>query len=183
MRQLGLSVALIGLWLAMAPAREVEADAAEPVIVTNFPEVQRVAGEVTVAEPIPQTRFQKLEALVAPASEAETGSWTEAGRLTTAGFGAVTLGLVGTVQGRILAAAPVGVVLLPDVPEVVGNFRSHGITQHALRLEALVSPAGPGVFESAPAHLELGFPSYRVLLYNATPRTSEVTVYAYLKGS
>jgi hypothetical protein len=183
MRQLGLSVALIGLWLAMAPVRQVGADTAEPVIVTNFPEVQRVAGAVTVGEPIPQTRFERLEALVAPATEAETSSWTDAGRLTTAGFGAVTLGLVGTVQGRITAAAPVGVVLLPDVPEIVSNFRSYGVTQHALRLEAQASPGGPGVFESAPAHLELGYPGYRVLLYNATPRTSEVTVYAYLKGN
>jgi hypothetical protein len=184
MRHLALSVSLVVLWLALAPARDLDAEGPEQVFVTNFPEVQQVAGAVTVAAPVPQTRLERLEALVSPATIAETGSYTEAGTLEAAGFGAVTLSLAGTVQGRLTAAAPVGVVLLPDVPEVVGNFRTHGVAQFALRVEAEATPAGVGgLFQSAPAHLELAFPRYRVLLYNGTPRTSEVTVYAYLKGT
>ena len=45
------------------------------------------------------------------------------------------------------------------------------------------APSANGLFESAPTPLRLAFPRYRVFLYNATPRTSEVVVYAYLRGS
>lgn len=183
MRHLALAVSLLVLWLALAPSRGLDADGPEQVFVTNFPEVQQVAGTVTVAAPVPQTRFERLEALVSPASAAETGSYTEAGTLDARGFGAVTLSLAGTVQGRLAAAAPVGVLLLPDVPEIVANFRTHGVAQLALRVEAEAGPSGTGLFQSEPAHLRLAFPRYRVLLYNGTPRTSEVTVYAYLKGA
>src|SRR5688572_14062145 len=182
MRSLALSVALVLAWLALAPSRGLDADGPEQVFVTNFPEVQQVAGTVTVAAPIPHTRFERIEALVSPASAAETSSYTEAGTLQAAGFGSVTLSLAGTVQGRPPAAAPVGVLLLPDVPEILASFRTHGVAQLALRVEAEAAPGGSGLFHSEPAHLRLAFPRYRVLLYNATGRTSEVTVYAYLKG-
>ena len=182
MRSLVLPVALVLSWLVLAPSRGLDAEGPEQVFVTNFPEVQQVAGTVTVGAPIPQTRFERLEALVSPAGIQETSSYTEAGTLQAAGFGAVTLSLAGTVQGRLAAAAPVGVVLLPDVPEIVANFRTHGVAQLALRLEAEAAPSGTGLFHAEPVHLRLAFPRYRVLLYNGSPRTAEATVYAYLQG-
>lgn len=183
MRHLAPLVALLVLWLVLAPPRGLDAEGPEQVFVTNFPEVQAVAGTVTVGAPVPQTRFERLEALVSPATAAETGSYTEAGVLQAEGFGAVTLSLAGVVQGRFAAAAPVGVLLLPDVPEIVAAFRNHGVAQLALRVEAEAAPTPSGLFHGEPADLRLAFPRYRVLLYNATPRTSEVTVYAYLKGT
>jgi hypothetical protein len=38
----------------------------EPVHVTNFPEVQQITGRVVVSEPIPQSRFETVKAVVAP---------------------------------------------------------------------------------------------------------------------
>jgi hypothetical protein len=183
LRRSGYALLLVVLALASVPSRWVGAAGPESVFVTNFPEVQTIAGSVTVPAPIPQTRLETLEALVSPAPLADPGSYTDAGTLQTAGFGAVTLGVAGTVQGRLVSPAPVGVILLPNVPEILATFRTHGIAQFALRVEALAGPSDSGAFSSEPALLQLGFPSYRVFLYNATPRTSQVTIYAYLKGA
>jgi hypothetical protein len=176
---------VVGLLALLPLGRRVGAegpDGPDAVVVTNFPEVQRVAGAVTVTAPIPQTRLETVSAVVSPAAIGETGSYTDAGVLHTAGFAAVTLGVAGDVQGRLAGAAPIGALLLPDTPEILGTFRIHGVAQFALRVEAQAAASEPGVFQSEQVHLQLGFPRYRVFFYNGTPRTSDVTLYAYLKS-
>ena len=182
MPRLSLAVAVAALCLLALPAppRPLAADGPEDVFVTNFPEVQRVAGTVTVGAPVPQTRLVRFEALASPGRRSDPSDYTEAGVLDAAGFGSVTLSLGGTVQGRLVQPAPVGVLLLPDVPDVVATFRTHGIAQFALAVEATATPAEPGVFHAEPAYFRLAFPRYRVLVYNTSPRTAEVAVYAYL---
>jgi hypothetical protein len=162
--------------------RPVVADAPEPVLVTNFPEVQQISGRVVVSEPIPQTRFATRKALVTPSPLSDTNSLTDAGTLDTEGFTQVTLSLSGALQGNAQGGA-VGVVLVPDVPEVMTALRTYGVLQLALRTEAEVSPSQKGLFSSEPATFRLGFPRYRVLLYNAAQKSADATVYAYLSTS
>ena len=174
---------LIAALLVAGREQPLAADGPEAVTVTNFPEVQRVRGVVEVAAPIPQTRLEQLGGLVGPGTRTDPASYVDAGALTAEGFAAVTLGLAGEVQGRLLAPATIGALLVPDVPEILATFREHGIAQFALEVQAQASATGPGIFQSEQVHLRLGFPRYRVLLYNGSPRTAAVTVYAYLGGS
>lgn len=162
--------------------RPVVADAPAAVAVTNFPQVQQISGRVVVSEPIPQTRFETKKALVTPAALSDTSHLTDAGTIDTAGFTHVTLSLSGLLQGSAQAGA-VGVVLVPDVPEVTTALRTYGVLQLGLRAEAPVSPSQAGLFSSEPATFRLGFPRYRVLLYNATQKAADATVYAYLSTS
>lgn len=162
--------------------RPVVADAPEAVLVTNFPEVQQVSGRVAVSEPIPQTRFETRKALVSPAPLSDSGNLTDAGTIDTAGFTYVTLSLSGLLQGSAQPGA-VGVVLVPDVPEVTTALRTYGILQLELRAEASIELSQRGLFNSKPETFRLAFPRYRVLLYNATQKAADATVYAYLATS
>jgi len=162
--------------------RPVVADAPQNVTVTNFPETQQVSGHVVVTEPIPQTRFETKKALVSPAVLADANHLTDAGTIDTAGFTYVTVSLSGILQGSAQAGA-VGVMLVPDVPEVATALRTYGILQFGLRSEAPMSRSQAGVFSTEPATFRLGFPRYRVLLYNATQKAADATVYAYLSTS
>jgi hypothetical protein len=168
--------------LSAQGGRSREDDRASPVQVTNFPEVQRVAGSVVVTAPVPSSRLETFRAVVTPAQPSEVNNYTEAGVLDTAGFQSVSLGIAGTVQGRFGSATPLGALLLPDVPDIVATFRNHGVAQFGLRVEAVAVSSASGLFQSETVHLPLAFPRYRVLLYNGTPRSAETAVYAYLKG-
>lgn len=177
-----LAIAAITVYADRAPLAADEGP--QRVTVVNFPEVQRVDGTVTVSAPIPQTRLAVVEALVSPGGRRdEPGSYTDAGILDTAGFASVSISLAGEVQGRLGSPAPITVVLLPDVRKVVATFHDHGITPFALTAEAEAAPTEPGLFHSEPAHFRLGFPRYRVLLYNGSPHTIRATVYAYLNNA
>jgi hypothetical protein len=183
MRPYILFAATAAILLALAAGdRPVIADAPQAVTVTNFPEVQQISGRVVVSEPIPQTRFETRKAIVAPSELSDTAHLTDAGTLETAGFTHVTLSLSGLLQGSAQAGA-VGVVLVPDVPEVTTALRTHGVLQLGLRAEARITPAPAGLFSSETATFRLGFPRYRVLLYNGTQKSAETTVYAYLSTS
>jgi hypothetical protein len=154
----------------------------EPVHVTNFPEVQQIAGRVVVSEPIPQSRFETVKAVVAPVSPADTAQWTEAGVIDTRGFAHLTLSLAGTLQGSAQAGT-IGVALVPDVPELLNALRTHGVAPFALRAEAEVTAPLNGFFSSASTAHRLAFPRYRVFLYNTSSKSAEALVYAYLSGA
>jgi hypothetical protein len=177
-------LAAIALTLAALAGsdRPVVADSPEAVTVTNFPEVQKISGRVVVSEPIPQTRFETKKALVSPAPLSDTNHLTDAGTIDVSGFTHVTLSLSGILQGSAQGGA-VGVVLFPDHPEVSNGLRTYGVLQFGLRAEAAVNPSQAGLFSSEPATFRLGFPRYRVLLYNATQKAAEATVYTYLSTS
>lgn len=178
MRRYCLVAAVAAILGALAMSQPpVVADGPDRVAVTNFPEVQRVV----VNEPVPQTRLETRKAQAAPADLSDAAHLTEAGSLQTAGFTHVTLSVVGNLQGSAQAGV-VGVVLVPDVPEVAAALRN-GVVQLGLRTEAAVSPAQGGLFSSESVTLRLGFPRYRVFLYNSTSKTAEATVYAYLSTS
>jgi hypothetical protein len=181
-RKIFLAVPAIALAILASPLRSAGAEPPESVTVTNFPDVQQVSGKVVVTEPIPQTRFETRKALVSPADPGDANHWTEAGVLDVSGFTHVTLSLAGSLQGSAQAGT-VGVVLVPDVPEILNALRSNGVVQLGLRADATLNPAQGGLFSSEPVTLRLGFPRYRVFLYNSTAKTAEAAVYAYLGTS
>ena len=155
----------------------------DEVFVTNFPVVQQVAGTVTVAAPIPMTRLETLRAQVTPAGAADVIDWTDAGTLDATGYAFVTLSLGGYVQGRIATTGVVGAVLIPDQPDAAAALHDYSVQQFPLTVVARVQPTDAAIFQSPQTNVRLGFPRYRVYLYNSTPRTSQVALYAYLNNS
>jgi hypothetical protein len=182
MRHTFISSTLCAVALVVAAPGPGAAETPESVHVTNFPEVQKITGHVVITEPIPSTRFETRKALVSPAARTDANQLTEAGTIDTAGFTHVTLSVGGSLQGSAQPGT-VGVVLVPEVPEVLTALRNQGVLQFALEAQAAVSPAQGGLYSSEPATHRVAFPRYRVLLYNTTPKTAEAVVYAYLSGT
>ena len=174
------------LLVVLAPVRPVQAadppSAPSPVVVTNFPAVQAVSGRVSLDDPAPQTRFETRKAVVVTASLADTNHWTEAGAIDCAGFTFVTLSLGGSLKGAGQAGT-IGVVLLPDVSDVLEALRAYGAPQFPLRVDAAVPPAPSGLFSSESKTFRVAFPRYRVFLYNTTPKSADAAVYALLSRS
>ena len=183
MRALILFAATLAALVALASWNQpAVADGPQAVAVTNFPEVQQVSGQVVISQPIPQTRLETRKTVVAPAERSNTNDLTDAGTIDTTGFTHVTLSLTGFLQGSPQGGA-VGVLLVPDVPEVMTALRTYGVLQLELDVEAPVSTAKTSLFSSQPATFRLAFPRYRILLYNSAQKSAEATVYAYLSTS
>ncbi|HEV8631843.1 MAG TPA: hypothetical protein VGV61_16125 [Thermoanaerobaculia bacterium] len=171
------------LLMAGSPPRSSDSGEIQSVVVTNFPETQQVAGTVSVARPIPSTRLLTTKALVAPGGPADLDDLTDAGAIDVSGFAFATLSLAVTVQGTLAAPGKVGVLLVPDQPEVLAALRTPGVLQFSLSVEAPVAPSASGIHQSTPSTVRLAFPRYRVFFYNTTPRTSEATLYTYVGNS
>lgn len=168
------------LLLVQAPSPG-SADAPERVLVTNFPEVQRVDGSVTVPEPVPQSAlFRRRDVVVPPIDRSATTQLVEAGTLDAAGFTHAVLSVRGEVQGNLLQEGVVGLVLVPDEEPIVRAFLEEGRFEFALEVETRVLRTERGYFASDQPRLALGFPRYRVYLYNSSDRSVEADVYVYL---
>jgi len=175
-------IALLPVSGTQVGARAAGDDGVQEVIVTNFPGTQRIEGSVTVDGAVRQASFVSLEELeVPPVSRDDVQRLIDAGLLETEGFGAVVLSLTGGHKGRMKVAGNVGVILLPDVESVQRVFVDRGHMQYPLEV---IAPAILDVphFHSDQPRFVLGFPRYRVLLYNTTDTTVTVNLYAYLTG-
>lgn len=178
-----LSLAVIVALVAIATnAPPAAADRDQPVTVTNFPAVQQVAGRVVITAPVPQTKMEVRSVLVTPVEPTDTGRLVDGGAVDVSGFSFVTLSLAGNLQGHGERGI-VGVMLVPEVGDVMAVLRNFGVVQFPLRNEATVPPSLNGAFNSESVTFRLAFPRYRVLLYNSSPKTAEATVYAYLSTS
>ncbi|MFQ5526157.1 MAG: hypothetical protein ACE5GX_07830 [Thermoanaerobaculia bacterium] len=155
---------------------------AELVEVVNLPEVQTIAGTVEVEGPVVQTRLVSLsEAIVPPVQPAETTALVDLGTLDVFGFSEVVLSLAGEVKSDFFAAGVVGALLVPDQPLASKAFAEARQLLFPLRLEAAAdaNEIGP-YFSSQSPPIRVGFPRYRVYLFNTTDRAAAVTLYAYL---
>jgi hypothetical protein len=181
-RRLAAAVVLgVGLLLAHAPAPSSSAAEPEQVIVTNFPETQAVTGSVSVPEPIPQSELvRRIDVIVPSVARSDTTQLTEAGILEAEGFTHVVVGLRGEVQGNLGQDGAVGVLLVPEEPPVIRALREEGRFDFAREVRAEVTRAERGYFASQQTRFLLGFPRYRVLLYNTSDRSVSADVYLYL---
>lgn len=175
-----ITASLAGALLLVA-SRAQAGDATLRVEVTNLPEVQQVEGKVSVPEPIPEASLRGYRALVAPAAPTAADQVTEAGTLDATGYSRVTLSLAGTLRGTPVPGA-VGLLLVPDVPEILAAWQTDGMLQFAIRVDATIDPANKGLFASASTNVGLGFPRYRIFLFNTTVRAADAHLWAYLGG-
>ncbi len=170
-----LALFLFSPWLdahSRQPSRIVE--------VSNLPEVVQIEGKVSVVGTIDHGDFsRRLSLIVPPVGRHEVNDLVVAEALETEGFSHVGLSLQGEVRGTVLRAGAVGAVLVPDEEPVLKAMREYGALQFPLEVTTTLAQGHDAVF-SAQQHLALGFPRYRIYLYNSTDRTLDVNLYLYL---
>jgi hypothetical protein len=169
------------LLLVLTPSGQVLSQEIRRVIVTNFPDVQRIDGEVRLKEPVMSSRLTTItEVIVPPVRPTETTRLVEAGTLVTEGFPEIVLSLHGQVKGSVQRQGTVGAILLPDQDNINQAFDEQGLTHFSLQVEATGIRPGEAYFASTQPVYTVAFQSYRVLLYNTTDKTVTVDLYAYL---
>lgn len=183
-----VAASLAGAGIVIAALVGFAAPTAEPaeiaeVVVTNLPEIQKVAGTVSIDRPIPGTSLSQLSALVAPVAPTETTSLVLAGTLNATGYAEVALSLRGEVQTALHREGTIGVLLIPDQEPILRAFLEVGELQFPLEAKAEARRGRQGYFASPrPERLVLGFPRYRIYFYNTTDKSAEVDLYAYLSN-
>jgi hypothetical protein len=148
--------------------------------VVNLETPHPIEGEVGIVGPITHSRVERISGVVvAPVGRGATSLWAEAGRLQTDGFTSVTLSLHGLSGGTDRRAGSVGVVLVPAEARILRAFQENEL-HLALEATAEVSAADLRFFSGSSPSLPLGFPTYRVFVYNTTEQSVTVDIYAYL---
>jgi len=169
------------LLLLFTPSGQTLSQNIQSVLVTNFPDVQRIEGQVNVKGAIRLAEMVTFkEIIVPPVDPTETTRLVEAGTLITDGFPNVVLSLHGVVRGDVKRSGDVGVILIPDEKTVQDAFNEQGKIHFSLETAATgVSNVTP-FFASKQPRYTVGFESYKVLLYNTTDKTVTANLYAYL---
>jgi len=174
------SIALAVLFL-FTPTGRVVSNSLQEVYVTNFPNVQKIEGEVSIEGPVKLCRMAKLtDIIVPPVAPSDTTRLVEAGALSTAGFANVVLSIHGQVKGSVGKSGSVGAILIPDTQTVQEAFRELGVIHFPLEVVAGGVSAETPYFASSQPRYQVGFDSYRVFLYNTSDKTVTVNVYGYL---
>jgi hypothetical protein len=165
------------------PGASVGAEGKQDVFVVNFPDVQRVHGEVGLLRPVDirQTSFVRFpEIIVPPVAPEATTRLIPAGTLTTEGFPGLVLSLGAQPKGEVLKAGRVGAILVPEEEVLQQVFNEQGVVSFPLEVSASTPAGKPTFVTSRQRRVPTAFPRYRVLLYNTTDRAAAVSLYAQL---
>jgi len=177
---LGILCALLILNFLL-PSGRVLSQEIQRVLVTNFPDLQKVEGRVTVEGIVRHgTPRRFTEVTVSPAKPSETRRLTPGGTLDTEGYTSMVLGLSGQFKTSLPHAGDVGAILLPDEEAVLRAFNDDGRFQFTQEIKALAVAGFSPYFASKPESFTIGFPRYRIFFYNTTDRTVGVNLYVYL---
>lgn len=180
MRSATLVLALMLLFLTL-PAAGAADEAIRAVRVVNFPAVQKVQGEVTIPVAVPHASLVSLrDVTVPPVEPSERGRLIDAGVVAAEGYTGVVLSLSGRAAGRALRSGAVGAYLIPDEETVMQAYEEDGLLQFPIEISAPLTQGTSRMHASQQERRTLGFPRYRVRLYNTTDKTVSVNLFAYL---
>jgi hypothetical protein len=116
---------------------------------------------------------------VPPVQRTEVANMIDAGTIDTEGFSHVTVNLAAELKGPAATGGVIGAVLIPDVHPFDLAYNTLGLLPASLDLTSAVGAHG-GLYTMAKQEsLEVGFPRYRVLLYNTTGTAATVSFFAY----
>lgn len=148
--------------------------------VVNLETPHPVEGSVVVPEPVPHSDFVSVHDVVAaPAPPTDPSLWTEAGSIETKGFTSAVLSVHGQLRGNPGTAGAVVAVLVPDEENILRAL-SEGEVHLSLEAAADPVPSGGLYFSGARGGLAVGFPRYRLFVYNTTDRSASVNVFVYV---
>jgi hypothetical protein len=114
--------------------------------------------------------------VVPPVARTEIANLVVAGTIDTDGYRQVVLNLVGELKSASDAGV-LGVILIPDVAPFDKAFLDRGLLPVAMELTATSMPDGR--FMARQQTFDIGFPRYRVLLFNGSATTATASVFAY----
>lgn len=172
-------VAALTLWspetLSQAP------ETLAPVMVTNFPDVQRVEGSVSIRDFVPHTHFvaPARDTVVSPVQRSQTTDLIEGGVLVTDGFTRLTLSLAGLVKGNVGRPGRLGALLVPDVDIAQDALLEEEIYLFPVEVTADLTLTSTFV-ASDPVTVPVAFPRYRVYFYNTSDRAVGARLFSYL---
>jgi len=167
--------------LFFTPIGEVASDSVQRVMITNFPEVQEIRGNVNIEGALRLSTMAPFNGIMVPPVEpADTTRLIKAGTLTTDGYSNVVLSLYGLVKGEVTRKGSVGALLVPREQAIQQAFNELGQVYFALEVIAPGITSESAYFASGQPRHTVGFQSYDVLLYNTTDKTVTVDLYAYL---
>ena len=181
MRTLVSAAFVMIVGLALAPAL---ADEPQAVVVTNFPEVQKIDGAVSISGPLATASLQRLGGIVvSPVSRSAALNQSSQGIVETDGYTSLVVSLVGEVQGQVGREGTLGVVLVPDDDLIVRALRQDGAVLFPLETTVAVPTGAPAWLGSKSESFAIAFPRYRVYLYNTGDKSISASVYVYLTNS
>jgi hypothetical protein len=122
--------------------------------------------------------FEKRGIVVNTVERTDIQSLVDAGTIETEGYSGLVLNMAGMPGASTQKAGVVGAILIPDIPPFNEAFRKWGILPAILELTAEVR-VGETSFIAKQKSFDVGFPRYRLLLYNTTDSPMTVAFFAY----
>lgn len=117
--------------------------------------------------------------MVPPIARSETTNLIDAGTIDTDGYTHMTLNFAVELKGSAAPPGVVGALLLPDVEPFRRVWRTLGLVPALVDFTVAANPES-GPYAMAPQQtFEVGFPRYRVLLYNTTGTSATAAFFAY----
>ncbi len=117
--------------------------------------------------------------MVPPVARSEVTNLIDAGTIDTAGYTHMTLNLAAELKGTAANRGVVGALLLPDVEPFRRAWRTLGLVPASVDFTAGATPESGSYLLASQQTFEVGFPRYRVLLYNSTGASATVAFFAY----
>ena len=118
--------------------------------------------------------------LVPPVEKTDVTKLVDAGTIDADGFTYLVLNLAGEVKETpTRPGGTVGALLVPDVPPFDKVLSQLNVVVVPLEIKAPMTAETQPYFWAKQARFDVGFPRYRVLLYNTTGVSATVAVFAY----
>ena len=153
----------------------------QPVEVVNFPEVQQVAGRVSLDGPLNPARLERrTRTIVPPTSRSDVLRWLEVETVSSGGFRQMVLSLQGEVKGEAFAPGAVGAVLVPDEKSFNRLLSEEQRVFFPVEVAAGPSREAGVYFGAQSGRVDVAFPRYRIFFYNETSRSVELNLFIYL---
>jgi hypothetical protein len=139
------------------------------------------AGPLSGTEPVSMGDLVGYRGiLVPPVERADVTKLVDAGTIDADGYTYVVLNLAGEVkENPPRSGGIVGALLVPDVAPFDKVLTQLNVVALPLEIRAAATAETHPYFWAKQVRFEVGFPRYRVLLYNTTGTTATVAFFAY----
>ena len=148
-----------------------------------------LAGAVSAAAAAQSQMLEKMEQsdaliglrglMIPPIERSETTNLIDAGTIDTDGYTHLTLNLAAELKGHASKRGVIGVILIPDVQPFEKAYRILTWIPTSFDFVVGATPAGSSYLMAEQRTFDVGFPRYRVLLYNSTGTSATVAFFVY----
>ena len=117
--------------------------------------------------------------IVPPVERADTADLVDCGTFDADGYSTLVVNLAGEMKDKPAKTGVIGAILIPDVSPFDRAYANLLLLPVPLEITAPVTGQGFPYFMAKQTRFEVGFPRYRLLLYNSTGSSATVTVTVY----